>query len=92
MSFAVDWPVFSRLGRSCEGFDETKIHGLDQTCAGYVDGILPLRIVLCFADHTEDFQHLTLNQFFGQLEVVRVEHVVDYHQASVLDTRVGMET
>lgn len=56
--------------RAAEGFDETKIHRLDQACAGCINGLLPLGIVLRLANYREDFQHLTFNQLFGQLTVV----------------------
>lgn len=53
-----------------EGLDEAKIHRFDQACAGHIDDFLPLGIVLGLADHREDFQHLALDELFGQLAVV----------------------
>lgn len=92
MSIFVSCLIPSILRRAGEGFDETKLHSFDQTCACCIDGILPLGIVLRLANHGEDFQELTLYQLLCQLIVVRVEHVVDNHNATMLYRRVGMDT
>lgn len=84
--------VSSYLGCAGEWLDEAKIHSLDQTRASRVNGLLPFGIVLSFADHWQDFQHLALNQLFGQLAVIRVENVVDNHDSTMLYLWIMVET
>lgn len=84
--------VSSCLGCVGEWFDEAKIHSLEQTGASRINGLLPFVIVLSFACHWQDFQHLTFNQLFGQLAVIRVEHVVDNHDSTMLYLWIMVET
>lgn len=93
MSIAVAFLVAIILRRTGEGFDETEIHSFGKARTCCIDGLLPIGIVRCLANHWEDFQHLTIdNQLLCQLAVIWVEHVVDNHKATVLYSNVSVET
>ena len=75
-----------------KGLDEAQIHPFHQAHARYIDGRLPLGVVVRLADHREDLQNLALQQLLGQLAVVRVQHVEDNYQPTVLDLGVVVQT